>query len=235
MTVQVCKEGGVLGVRIAGGSDKPYGRGLVRIKQVTADTAGSRSGALLEGDIILQVTGRNQFRTEFQCSQVLLLQQVNSVSLKGMTHQQAADVIVNASDTVTLQLHRPFDPYWWRASPTHSLTSYVSSPSHSLPSPTKRTPSPLPPLPPIPPHPLTEDTLEVESCPKQSSPEHDLLTGLEDSVIVYSSQPHFQDTGPHTSEPGEHAIFDVTLRKGQRGFGFRLDKAKSGKKGKISG
>lgn len=56
MKVEICKEGGVLGVRIAGGSDKPYGRGLVRIKQVTTDTAGSRSGALLEGDIILQVT-----------------------------------------------------------------------------------------------------------------------------------------------------------------------------------
>ena len=49
------KEGGVLGVRIAGGSDKPYGRGLVRIKQLTANTAGSRSGVLKEGDIILKV------------------------------------------------------------------------------------------------------------------------------------------------------------------------------------
>ena len=58
MNVQLCKEEGVLGVRIAGGSDKPYGRGLVRIKQVTADTAGSRSGVLLEGDIILQVTSQ---------------------------------------------------------------------------------------------------------------------------------------------------------------------------------
>ena len=55
MSVEVKKEGGVLGIRIAGGCDKPYGRGLVRIKQVTADTATSRSGALKEGDIILQV------------------------------------------------------------------------------------------------------------------------------------------------------------------------------------
>ena len=55
MTVEMCKERGVLGVRIAGGSDKPYGRGLVRIKQVTTDTASSRSGSLKEGDIILQV------------------------------------------------------------------------------------------------------------------------------------------------------------------------------------
>ena len=55
MSVQVCKEAGVVGVRIAGGSDKPFGRGFVRIKQVTAATASSRSGALKEGDILLQV------------------------------------------------------------------------------------------------------------------------------------------------------------------------------------
>lgn len=53
--MEMNKEAGVLGVRIAGGSDKPYGRGFVRIKQLTADTVGSRSGALREGDIILQV------------------------------------------------------------------------------------------------------------------------------------------------------------------------------------
>lgn len=53
--VEVDKEGGVLGVRIAGGSDRPYGRGFIRIKQLTADTAASRSGTLQEGDIILQV------------------------------------------------------------------------------------------------------------------------------------------------------------------------------------
>ena len=55
MNVEACKEVGVVGVRIAGGSDKPFGQGLIRIKQVTADTASSRSGTLKEGDIILQV------------------------------------------------------------------------------------------------------------------------------------------------------------------------------------
>lgn len=55
VTVEVWKEAGVIGVRIAGGSDKPYGSGLVRIKQVTANTEGSRSGTLKEGDIILKV------------------------------------------------------------------------------------------------------------------------------------------------------------------------------------
>lgn len=53
--MSIAKEGDVLGIRIAGGSDKTYGGGLVRIKQVTADTAGSRSGVLVEGDIILKV------------------------------------------------------------------------------------------------------------------------------------------------------------------------------------
>ena len=53
--MHLSKEGGVLGILIAGGSDKPYGRGFVRIKQLTANTASSRSGVLKEGDIILQV------------------------------------------------------------------------------------------------------------------------------------------------------------------------------------
>ena len=55
MSIEVCKEAGVVGVRIAGGSDKPFGRGFVRIKQLTAATASSRSGTLKEGDILLQV------------------------------------------------------------------------------------------------------------------------------------------------------------------------------------
>ena len=55
VAVEVSKEAGVLGVRIAGGSDKPYGGGFIRIKQLTADTVASRSGLLLEGDILLQV------------------------------------------------------------------------------------------------------------------------------------------------------------------------------------
>lgn len=53
--VKVSKEGGVIGVRIAGGRDKPHSRGLVYIKCLTANTAASRSGALQEGDIVLQV------------------------------------------------------------------------------------------------------------------------------------------------------------------------------------
>lgn len=55
VSVEMRKEAGVLGIRIAGGSDKPYGRGLIRVKQLTADTASSRSGILREGDIIRQV------------------------------------------------------------------------------------------------------------------------------------------------------------------------------------
>ena len=53
--MEVSKEGGAIGVRIAGGTDKPHSRGLVYIKCLTANTAASRSGALQEGDIVLQV------------------------------------------------------------------------------------------------------------------------------------------------------------------------------------
>lgn len=53
--VEVNKEGGAIGVRIAGGRDKLHSRGLVFIKCLTPNTAASRSGALQEGDIVLQV------------------------------------------------------------------------------------------------------------------------------------------------------------------------------------
>lgn len=53
--VELEKERGALGLRIAGGNDKLIGRGFVRIKQLTATSAASKSGRLREGDIILQV------------------------------------------------------------------------------------------------------------------------------------------------------------------------------------
>ena len=50
------KEDGALGLRIAGGSNKPIGRGFIRIKQLTATSVAAKCGQLREGDIILQVS-----------------------------------------------------------------------------------------------------------------------------------------------------------------------------------
>jgi C-terminal processing protease CtpA/Prc len=233
LSVEVCKEAGVLGVRIAGGSDKPYGRGLVRVKQVTADTAGSRSGALREGDIILKVDSR---------------------SLGGMTHRQAADAILRAGEHVRLLLHRPSDPHWWRTSPTHSLTGeWANSPHTSL--------SILTHPPSISPHSASLPLSAPTPSPPQRGGENAVTTEppelvplrAEGSLLHSSSEPHIVaalqeeelSVADSRSEPnilleqapereavgGGESLFEVTLRKGYHGFGFRLDRSKSDKEG----
>ena len=53
--VEVIKHGGILGLRIAGGADKPIGAGFIRIKQLGAKSPAAECGRLREGDILLQV------------------------------------------------------------------------------------------------------------------------------------------------------------------------------------
>ena len=53
--VEVVKHCGTLGLRIAGGADKPTGAGFIRIKQLGAKSPAAECGRLREGDILLQV------------------------------------------------------------------------------------------------------------------------------------------------------------------------------------
>ena len=53
--VEVVKNCGTLGLRIAGGADKPIGAGFIRIKQLGPKSPAAECGRLREGDILLQV------------------------------------------------------------------------------------------------------------------------------------------------------------------------------------
>ena len=333
LQVEMEKEGGVLGVRIAGGSDKPYGGGFIRIKQLTAETAASRSRRLQEGDIIVQVCIYIELRTLRVHSLPAVSLQVDGVSLAGMTHCQAAETVLQAGQCVSLLLHRPSDPHWWRGSSSQPLTPLPeesrdtppptqapSAPPESPPPPSPSLPSsPIPTFSGTPPEsspplqdysPVGEEVSESEESsgpayqlpeessgptyqlseessgpayqlPEESSgPTYQLSEessgpayqlSEESSGPAYqlpeeSSGPSYQlpeessfldsfhsSSEPHLAEllaevsisdsrsepnllsvPGEgtrEEVFDVTLRKGYRGFGFRLDKNKSGRKG----
>ena len=54
--VEVAKHRGALGLRIAGGRDKPFGAGFIRIKQLSEGSPAAQCGRLREGDILLQVS-----------------------------------------------------------------------------------------------------------------------------------------------------------------------------------
>ena len=43
------------------------------------------------------------------------------MSLRGKTHHQAAEIIMSTGEYAQLKVHRPFDPNWWRISPSHSV------------------------------------------------------------------------------------------------------------------
>lgn len=56
----------------------------------------------------------------------------------------------------------------------------------------------------------------------------------EEEVFVadcYSEPNILPEHAPEATERDGDVTFEVTLRKGYRGFGFRLDKAKSGRNG----
>lgn len=160
-----------------------------------------------------------------------------------MTHHQAAEVILNAGNDVSLQLHRPSDPYWWRASPTHSLTQ--SSPTQHIPSsPSSSQPPPpiLPTLPPTSPRGDTPPTIlrdlphpKSETSHLHCSSEPDLMAVQEEEEVFVAdccSEPNILlGHVPEATERDGDVTFEVTLRKEYRGFGFRLDKAKSGRNG----
>ena len=180
-----------------------------------------------------------------------------------MTHRQAADAILHAGDRVSIQLHRPSNPLWWRASTDHTLSDVPEETTQS------ESPPPAPLFLPVPPtdSPLLPSTLSFPVAPTDSLPPSllpgappDSLRPPQQSCEHELTQPTFFKESFHsTSEPhlasllGEGPVkdahsepnllevtatrdhmFDITLRKGCRGFGFRLDKSKSERKGNCA-
>ena len=172
-----------------------------------------------------------------------------------MTHYQAADAILQAGDHVHLQLHRPFDPNWWLTSPSHNplaesvrFQSPASDPPLSPSPPLLSTPPHPPPSPPplsTPPHPSPSPSPLSTSPPDQPSNLAHLQLPEMPSLCHSNSQPHLAGVGTgdeesvldSVSEPSQldevrDNVFDIGLRKGHNGFGFRLDRSRSGNEGK---
>lgn len=172
-----------------------------------------------------------------------------------MTHRQAVDTVLHAGEHVSLQLHRPYDTYWWRTSSDHSLSELPEETTHTSP---PQSPSLPPESPPLPPSPTIEQKLsptsqehspiseeDSESLSHQLPQLPELSSFLES--FYSSSEPHLAavmaeaSISDSRSEPNlleltretSNQVFDITLRKGYRGFGFRLDKTKSEKEGDL--
>ena len=121
--VELEKERGALGLRIAGGNDKPIGGGFIRIKQLTATSAASKCGRLREGDIILQVPPwplQHPHGCRVGSGDVILITrgipipQVNEVSLTDVPHREAAEALLQSGDRVCLHMYRPTQAHWWQ-------------------------------------------------------------------------------------------------------------------------
>ena len=134
------------------------------------------------------------------------------MSLRGLTHCQAADTILNTGDNVCLQLHRPCDPHWWQVNSEQSL---VESDSLLQPPPRQSSCDDHQQFP--------EEVSFLESFHSSSEPHLSAL--IVDKVSEAHSEPNLM------GESSED-VFNVTLRKGYHGFGFRLDRNKSEREGK---
>lgn len=170
---------------------------------------------------------------------------MNGESLASVTHRQAAEAIQNAGERVCLLVHHPTDPSWLGTPerehsfpPPADGDNLLHSGGHAeldLSSETHRQP----------PDNTVKDEEEVPQAdvcvnPLSSWSVPFLLDPTETtekskSLSEANSEPYLLDVGvestPHTTEEEKEEIISVHLKKGLRGFGFKINRSLSGQEG----
>ena len=114
--MNVMKEEGTFGLRIAGGKGKPFGGGFIYVKSLVKGTPAGRCNKLKERDIIVKVSILHTMWEELTAQYYALLQ-INGRSLVDITHREVATLIVTTpSDNVELVVHRPESITWLESS-----------------------------------------------------------------------------------------------------------------------